>query len=102
MARVWEVAHVDAGARVILTGIRPEIAQTLVGLGLDLSGIVTHGSLQSGIAHALAPAAAPRRPAERMRYGGSACHLQPQAARPPSSASARTGAPETCSACSPG
>jgi rsbT co-antagonist protein RsbR len=41
------------GAQVILTGIRPEVAQTLVGLGVDLSGIVTRGSLQSGIALAI-------------------------------------------------
>lgn len=41
------------GAQVIITGIRPEIAQTLVGLGADLSSIVTHGSLQSGIAYAM-------------------------------------------------
>jgi PAS domain S-box-containing protein len=38
------------GAQVMLTGIRPEIAQTLVGLGADLSSIVTHGTLRSGIA----------------------------------------------------
>jgi rsbT co-antagonist protein RsbR len=42
------------GARVVLTGIRPEVAQTLVGLGLDLSGIVTRATLQTGIAFALA------------------------------------------------
>ena len=42
------------GAMVILTGIRPEVAQTLVGLGIDLRGIVTCGTLQSGIAYALA------------------------------------------------
>jgi rsbT co-antagonist protein RsbR len=42
------------GARVVLTGIRPEIAQTLVGLGLDLGGITTRATLQSGIAFALA------------------------------------------------
>jgi PAS domain S-box-containing protein len=42
------------GARVVLTGIRPEIAQTLIGLGLDLSGITTRATLQSGIAFALA------------------------------------------------
>jgi PAS domain S-box-containing protein len=42
------------GAQVVLTGIRPEIAQTLVGLGLDLSGIVTRATLQSGISFALA------------------------------------------------
>lgn len=41
------------GARVFLTGIRPEVAQTLVGLGVDLSGIITRGTLQSGIAEAL-------------------------------------------------
>jgi PAS domain S-box-containing protein len=41
------------GARVVLTGIRPEIAQTLVGLGVDLGQITTRGSLQSGIAYAL-------------------------------------------------
>jgi rsbT co-antagonist protein RsbR len=29
------------GAQVVLTGIRPEIAQTLVGLGLDMGGITT-------------------------------------------------------------
>jgi rsbT co-antagonist protein RsbR len=41
------------GTEVLLTGIRPEVAQTLVGLGLDLSGITTLASLQSGIAYAL-------------------------------------------------
>jgi PAS domain S-box-containing protein len=42
------------GARVVLTGIRPEIAQTLVGLGLDMGAITTRATLQSGIAFALA------------------------------------------------
>ncbi len=41
------------GARVILTGIRPEVAQTLVSLGANLEGIITRGTLQSGIAFAL-------------------------------------------------
>ncbi|WP_437775012.1 PAS domain S-box protein [Sorangium sp. So ce1097] len=41
------------GARTILTGIRPAVAQTLVGLGLDLGGILTRGTLQSAIALAL-------------------------------------------------
>lgn len=41
------------GARVVLTGLRPEVAQTLVSLGVDLSDIVTRGTLQSGIAYGL-------------------------------------------------
>lgn len=41
------------GGSVILTGIGPSMAQTLVSLGVDLSSIVTRGSLQHGIAYAL-------------------------------------------------
>lgn len=41
------------GAELILTGISPEVAQTLVQIGADLSGLATRGSLQSGIAYAL-------------------------------------------------
>lgn len=41
------------GADVVLTGIRPEVAQTLVGIGADLTGIVTCNTLESGIAYAL-------------------------------------------------
>lgn len=40
------------GAQVVLTGIRPEVAQTLVGLGTNLTDIITRSSLQSGIAFA--------------------------------------------------
>lgn len=41
------------GAAVLLTGIRPEVAQTLVSLNIDLRGISTHSTLQAGIAAAL-------------------------------------------------
>lgn len=40
------------GAQVVITGIRPEVAQILVGLQIDLGGIVTRGTLQAGIAYA--------------------------------------------------
>ncbi|HEU4324305.1 MAG TPA: STAS domain-containing protein [Roseiflexaceae bacterium] len=38
------------GARLLLTGIRPEVAQTLTSLGVDLSQVITRSTLQSGIA----------------------------------------------------
>ncbi|QJB57175.1 GAF domain-containing protein [Pseudodesulfovibrio sp. zrk46] len=37
------------GAEVILTGVRPEIAKTLVHLGIDLSEVITRASLSAGI-----------------------------------------------------
>ena len=41
------------GALPILVGIRPELAQTLVGLGLSFNGLVTHADLQNGVRYAL-------------------------------------------------
>jgi rsbT co-antagonist protein RsbR len=41
------------GTDVILTGIRPHVAQSVVALGIDMRGIVTHGTLQSGILFAM-------------------------------------------------
>ncbi len=41
------------GAQVILTGIQPQMAQTMVHLHADLTGIVTRGTLQAGVAYAL-------------------------------------------------
>lgn len=40
------------GTRAVLTGIRAEVAQTLVELGVDLTGITTLTNLQSSIAFA--------------------------------------------------
>ena len=37
------------GAQVVLTGVRPAIAQTLVHLGIDLSDIITRASLSAGL-----------------------------------------------------
>ena len=39
------------GSEVIVVGIRPEVAQTIVGLGIHLQDIVTRSTLQSGIAY---------------------------------------------------
>ncbi len=41
------------GAKTILVGLRPELAQTIVGLGLNLSTLVTYANLQEGIRAAL-------------------------------------------------
>lgn len=41
------------GAQVVLTGVRPAIAQTLVHLGIDLSDINTRSSLSAGLRVAL-------------------------------------------------
>jgi rsbT co-antagonist protein RsbR len=41
------------GAEVILTGVRPSIAQTLVHLGIDLSNVITRASLAAGLRMAL-------------------------------------------------
>jgi anti-anti-sigma regulatory factor len=40
------------GAQVVLTGIRPEVAQTLIGLGVQLGDIITMSNLQAGISYA--------------------------------------------------
>jgi rsbT co-antagonist protein RsbR len=37
------------GAHVVLVGIRPEVAQAIVGLGLDLSDVSTFSNLQSAL-----------------------------------------------------
>jgi len=41
------------GARVVITGIRPETARTLVELGVSLETVVTKATLQDGVAYAL-------------------------------------------------
>lgn len=41
------------GSQVVITGIRPDIAQTLVSLGVAFENIRTFGTFQEGIAYAL-------------------------------------------------
>jgi rsbT co-antagonist protein RsbR len=40
------------GCRSLLVGIRPEIAQVIVELGIDMSGLATFSDLQSGVEYA--------------------------------------------------
>lgn len=47
------------GARVYMTGIRPEVARALIVLGVELRGIVTCASLQDGIRAAMQGGAPP-------------------------------------------
>lgn len=42
------------GAEVMVTGISPHVAQSIIKLGIDLSTLQTHGTLQAGVAAALA------------------------------------------------
>ena len=42
------------GAETVLVGLRPELAQTIVGLGVSLTGLKTRADLQSGMRAALA------------------------------------------------
>ncbi|WP_438028272.1 STAS domain-containing protein [Sorangium sp. So ce233] len=54
------------GAQVLLTGVQPATARTLIDLGVDLGGIRTLSTLQSGVAYALAARGrGERRPAAR-------------------------------------
>jgi rsbT co-antagonist protein RsbR len=41
------------GAEVMLVGVRPEVAQALVGLGIDMRSVITRSTLQSGLAYIL-------------------------------------------------
>jgi rsbT co-antagonist protein RsbR len=41
------------GAEVMLVGVRPEVAQALVELGIDMRSVLTRSTLQSGLAHIL-------------------------------------------------
>jgi anti-anti-sigma regulatory factor len=48
------------GTEPLFTGIRPEVAQTMVELGVDLENMTTLSTLQAGIASALLRSTAPR------------------------------------------
>lgn len=41
------------GVTAVLTGVRPQVAQTMIDLDASLAGIVACGSLQAGVAYAL-------------------------------------------------
>jgi len=39
------------GADCVLTGINPQIAQTIVHMGMEMQGLVTHRSLRDALQH---------------------------------------------------
>lgn len=41
------------GAQTIIVGLRPELAQTITGLGVNLVGLVTRADLQDGLTYAM-------------------------------------------------
>jgi anti-anti-sigma factor len=41
------------GAEMVLTGIRPDVAQTIIALGIEFGDLVTRADLQAGIRYAL-------------------------------------------------
>ncbi len=51
------------GAQTMLTGVKPQVAQTFVHLGIDLSNIQTFSTLQQGIAATVTPHVRPEAPA---------------------------------------
>jgi anti-anti-sigma regulatory factor/transcriptional regulator with GAF, ATPase, and Fis domain len=53
------------GARVLITGLTPEVSRTLVDLQVDLSSLETPGDLQSGIEMAIASVSGSSEVAER-------------------------------------
>ncbi len=53
LLRVAQAAKL-LGTQIVLTGIRAEVAQTIVHLGADMTGIVTRSNLQDGLRYALA------------------------------------------------
>lgn len=57
------------GAEVVITGIRPMVARSLIELGVDLAAIATLGDLKAGIAYALSKTG--EMPARRAEPKGS-------------------------------
>src|SRR5262249_11108424 len=48
------------GAECVLTGINPQIAQTIVHMGVEMGGLNTHRSLRDALQHFVYPKRAPR------------------------------------------
>jgi anti-anti-sigma regulatory factor len=52
MVQAAQAVHL-LGAEAVLVGIMPEVAQTMVSLGIDLATLVTQADLQSGLEYAV-------------------------------------------------
>jgi rsbT co-antagonist protein RsbR len=83
------------GARCVLSGVHPNVSQTIVHMGLDLTGVETHRSLRDALRALVAPQQSKRGP--RREQGEAAANAGNAAAAPAASESAaraRAGAPE--------
>ncbi|MER5813853.1 STAS domain-containing protein [Streptomyces californicus] len=69
-------AAILLGARPVLVGLRPAVAQTLVQLGAELEGIPKARDLEAGLAALRSSTASSRRPDECLkgRYAKRRCH----------------------------
>ncbi|AUX37095.1 MULTISPECIES: PAS domain-containing protein [Sorangium] len=71
------------GAEGVITGIRPNVAQTMVSLGLDLSGIATVGNLRAGLKLCMQRLAASAAAARGAASPGAAPARAPERGAPP-------------------
>ena len=71
------------GAECIISGIRPQIAQTIVHLGVDLQDVITKATLADAFAVALRNARPGRRATRRRPVGRHGTHSDPQDGRLP-------------------
>lgn len=70
------------GARCVLSGVHPNVSQTIVHMGLDLSGIETHRSMRDALKHFVATRVAAT-PVNRTR--ALAVRVQPETPLPENS-----------------
>lgn len=82
------------GARCVLSGVHPNVSQTIVHMGLDLTGVETHRTLRDALRVVVAPQKSARGAREAGATAAQAGASAPQHAATDSTTRARAGAPE--------